>query len=85
MSVVTLHEVEEAVRRIEPDTLREMVFQVAHGHTTVCELTSRIGDCAHIDSNEIRDRVDALTVAQLAAILAPSAWMSIDLHRRVSD
>jgi hypothetical protein len=50
----------------------------------VCELTSKVGDCAHINADETRDRVDALTDAQLAALLAPMAWMSIDLHTRLS-
>lgn len=83
MNVTTLHETEEALRGMDPDTLREMVFQAAHSHITICELTSRVGGCAHIEPDETRDRVDGLTVAQLAAILAPTAWMSIDLHQRI--
>lgn len=83
MTVTTLHEVEESLRQMDPDTLREMVFQAAHSHITLCELTSRIGDCAHIQPEETRDRVDGLTVAQLASILAPTVWISIDLHQRI--
>jgi hypothetical protein len=60
-----------------------MVYQAARSHITVCELTSKVGDCAHIASDETRGRVDGLSVAQLAAILAPTAWMSIDLHHRL--
>ncbi|MGD2060384.1 MAG: hypothetical protein PVF87_05945, partial [Acidimicrobiia bacterium] len=62
---------------------REMVYQAAHSHITICELTSRVGDCAHIPPDETRDRVDRLTPAELASILAPTAWMSIDLHQRI--
>jgi hypothetical protein len=83
MTVTTLHEVEESLRQMDPETLREMVFQSAHSHITLCELTSQLGDCAHIAPEETRDRVDGLTVAQLAAILAPTVWISIDLHQRI--
>lgn len=83
--VTTLHEVEESLRKVDPDTLREMAYQAAHSHINVCELTSRVGDCAHIGADEMRDRVDGLTVGQLAALLAPAAWMSIDLHQRLHD
>lgn len=83
MEVTTLHEIEESLRALDPDTLREMVYQAARSHITVCGLTSKVGGCAHIESDETRDRVDALSVPQLAAILAPTAWMSIDLHRRL--
>jgi hypothetical protein len=83
MMVTTLHQVEDTLRQIDPDTLREMVCKLAQSHTTVCELTSQIGGCAHIGSEEIRDRVDRLSVAELAARLAPTAWLSVDLHRRI--
>lgn len=83
MTVTTLHEVEESLRHVDHETLREMAYQAARSHITVCELTSQIGDCAHISADETRDRVDALTDAQLAALLAPTAWMSIDLHSRL--
>jgi hypothetical protein len=84
MTVTTLHEVEENLRQIDPDTLREMVSQTARSHITVCELTSQIGGCAHISSEETRERVDGLSVAELAGILAPTAWLSLDLHRRLA-
>jgi hypothetical protein len=83
MQVTTLPEVEEKLQEFDPDTLREMAYQVAHSHVTVCELTSKIGGCAHISAEQTRNRVDSLSVAEIAAILAPSAWMSIDLHRRI--
>jgi len=83
MSVTTLHEVEETLRQVDPETLREMVYQLAHSHIEVCGLTSRIGGCAHVDPDETRDRVGRLSVAQLAELLAPSAWLAIDLHRRI--
>lgn len=85
MTFTTLHQVEESLRDLDPETLHEMAYQAAHSHITICELTSKIGDCAHISSDEVRDRVDALTVNQLAALLAPTAWMSVDLHRRLGD
>jgi hypothetical protein len=85
MNVTTLHEVEESLRSIDHETLREMAYQVARSHIDVCELTSTIGDCAHIEDDEIRDRVDASTVAELASLLAPTAWTSIELHRRLAD
>jgi hypothetical protein len=81
--MTTLHEIEESLRQLDPDTLREMVFQTAHSHSTVCELTSQIGGCSHIGQEETRDRVGGLSVAALAAILAPVAWVSIHLHDRV--
>jgi hypothetical protein len=83
LNVTTLPEVEESVRALDPDTLREMVYQTACSHISVCQLTSQIGGCAHLSLDETRDRVDALSVAELASVLAPTAWMSIDLHRRL--
>jgi hypothetical protein len=83
MTVTTLHEVEESLRHVDHETLREMAYQTARSHISVCELTSQVGDCAHISADETRDRVDALTNEQLAALLAPMAWMSIDLHGRI--
>lgn len=84
MNVTTLHEVEESLREIDPETLREMAYQVARSHIDVCELTSKIGDCAHIGDDDIRDRVDSSTLAELADLLAPTAWISIELYRRLS-
>lgn len=85
MTVTTLHEVEESLRALDPGTLREMVYQTARSHIDVCQLTSQVGGCAHVSAEETRDRVDALSVAEMAGILAPTAWMSIDLHRRLGD
>ena len=85
MTVTTLHEVEESLRALGSDTLREMVYQTARSHINVCQLTSQVGGCAHIDAEETRDRVEALSVAEMAGILAPTAWMSIDLYRRLGD
>lgn len=80
MQITTLHEVEEALRDVDPLTLREMAYQIAHSHATVCGLTSSEGECAHVPDQETRDRVDGLTGHELAAMLAPSAWVSIELH-----
>lgn len=84
MNVTTLHELEESLHEIDPGTLREMAYQVARSHIEVCELTSKIGDCAHIGEDDVRDRVDSSTVAELAELLAPTAWMSIELHHRLT-
>ncbi|MFP3881763.1 MAG: hypothetical protein ACLFWH_05540 [Actinomycetota bacterium] len=83
MTVTTLHEVEESLRALDPDTLREMVYQTARSHINVCQLTSQVGGCAHISDDETRDRVEAMSVGELAAVLAPTAWISIDLHQRL--
>lgn len=85
MTVTTLHEVEESLRALDPETLQEMAYQAARSHINVCQLTSQLGGCAHISADQIRDRVAALSVAELVAALAPSAWMSIDLHRQLGD
>lgn len=85
MKFTTLHEVEESLRGLDPATLQEMAYQAAHSHIAICELTSQVGDCAHIGVDDIRDRVGALTVNQLAGLLAPTTWMSVDLHRRLGD
>jgi hypothetical protein len=85
MAVTTLHEVEETLQELDPDTLREMVYQTARSHINVCQLTSQLGGCAHVGAEETRDRVGGLSVAELAGLLAPTAWMSIDLHRRLGD
>lgn len=82
--MTTLHEIEESLRHVDPETLREMAYQTAHSHVTVCELTSSIGDCAHIEPDDIRDRIGALTSNQLAAILAPPAWLSVEMHRELA-
>jgi hypothetical protein len=81
--VTTLHEVEEALRNVDPDTLREMAFQAAESHMRFCRLTSKVGGCAHIAPDETRDRVGALEINELASILAPTAWLAVDLHHRV--
>lgn len=83
MQVTTLNEIEEGLRQIDVDPLREMVYQMAHSHVAVCQLTSTVGDCSHISPDEIRDRVAGLAVDRLAEALAPTAWIAIDLHRRV--
>lgn len=83
MTIATLREIEESLLGMDVETLREMAYRTAHSHITVCELTSKIGDCAHISAEETRDRVEGLTVTQLAAILAPTAWMSIEVHRGI--
>ncbi len=83
MQATTLHEVEETLRSLPLDTLQEMAYQEAHSHTRLCELTSRVGDCAHISPDETRDRVGALDARQLASLLAPTAWLSVDLHHRL--
>ncbi|HSJ83147.1 MAG TPA: hypothetical protein VLA91_04950 [Acidimicrobiia bacterium] len=85
MTVTSLHEVEESLQALDPDMLREMVHRAARSHIAVCELTSQIGGCAHVGADETRDRVDAMSVAELVAVLAPTAWMSIDLHRRLGN
>lgn len=83
MTVTTLREIEDSLRQLDPDTLREMVYRIADNHITVCDLTSRVGGCAHVGHEETRDRIEGLSVERLAAILAPTAWMSVDLHRRL--
>jgi hypothetical protein len=81
--VTTLRETEESLRGVDPDSLREMVHQAARSHIAVCQLTSQIGGCAHISPDETRDRVDALSVGELADLLAPAAWIAVELHRRL--
>jgi hypothetical protein len=81
--VTTLHETEESLRGVDPDSLREMVYQAARSHIGVCQLTSQTGGCAHISPDETRGRVDALSVAEMADILAPTAWIAVELHRRL--
>jgi hypothetical protein len=84
MNVNTLHAVEQSLLETDPEDLREMAYQVARSHIDVCELTSKIGDCAHIGDDQIRDRVDSSSLAELAGLLAPTAWMSIELHGRLA-
>lgn len=81
--VTTLHETEESLRALDPDTLREMVYQAARSHIALCQLTSQMGECAHINADDTRDRVDALSVAEMADIIGPTAWISIELHKRL--
>ena len=83
MHVVTLHEVEEALRTSDPSTLREMAHQFARSHIEACALTSREGDCAHIAEQATQDRIDSLDVDRLAAMLAPSAWTALWLEERL--
>lgn len=83
MQVTTLTEIETALDGIDPDTLRDMAYQLALSYVSVCEVTSRIGDCAHTSHEEIRDRIESLDKARLMALLAPSAWLAIDLHHRL--
>jgi hypothetical protein len=85
MAVTTLHEVEASLRAFDAETLREMVYQTARSHIHVCQLTSQVGGCAHISEDETRDRIDGMSVGELAAVLAPIAWISIDLHRRLGN
>lgn len=77
--VTTLQETEELLRGIDPDSLREMVYEVAHSHSSVCQLTSQVGGSAHIGADETRDRINALTVSEMAGILAPTVWISLRL------
>jgi hypothetical protein len=83
MQVSTLQQVEERLREVDPDILREMAFQTARSHARICGFTSQIGDCAHVESDETKDRIGQLTVAELATLLAPTTWVSIDLHNRI--
>lgn len=85
MNVTTLHEVEESLRKLDAESLREMAYQTARGHVKFCELTSQLGGCSHVQADEVRDRVDGLTVGQLAGMLAPAVWTSVDLHTRISE
>lgn len=79
MHVTTLHEVEEALRSLDPEDLHEMGYRMALSHKALCGVTSQIGGCGHIEDGDIRDRVDALDTVHLAELLAPMAWVSIDL------
>ena len=83
MRVVTLHEVEEALRKSDPGTLREMAHQLAHSHVAMCGLTSREGDCSHISESATQDRIDGLEVDRLVSLLAPSAWTALWLEERL--
>lgn len=85
MQTTTLHQVEERLRGVESDTLREMAFQAARSHAMICGFTSQIGDCAHVAADETRDRIGKLTVPELVTLLAPTAWISIDLHDRIGS
>lgn len=85
MQVTTLPEVEQSLRSLDPDTLRYMASQLAHNHARFCALTSSEGDCSHVPDIETQDRIDQMDAAQLASLLAPTAWVSMDLHRRIGD
>jgi hypothetical protein len=78
MQASTLHEIEEVLGTFDRDTLREMANQLAKSHVTVCGLTSQEGDCSHISGEETQDRIDKLSPTQLAALLAPTAWVSTE-------
>ncbi len=83
MNIVTLHELEEALRDCDPATLREMTHQLARSHVALCGLTSRESDCSHITEEETEDRIGTLEVEKLATLLAPSAWTALWLQGRV--
>lgn len=83
MQVTTMAEIEDALEGIDPDTLREMAYRLALSHVALCETTSRIGDCAHTDEAAIRDRIESLERSKLISLLAPHAWLSVDIHHRL--
>jgi hypothetical protein len=83
MIATTLPEIEESLRVLDTETLREMMTGLARSHREVCELTSRIGGCAHTDPGELRDRIDRLSVDELVERIAPMIWPALDLHRRI--
>jgi hypothetical protein len=60
-----------------------MAHQLARSHVALCGLTSREEDCAHIPEEATQDRIDALEVDRLAALLAPSAWTALWLEERL--
>lgn len=80
MRVTTLHEVEEALGGIDPETLQEMAYRISMSHLHVCNLTSKIGGCAHTDEDTIRDRVDGLNHEELVALVAPTIWASAHIQ-----
>jgi hypothetical protein len=80
MQKTTFREVQEALRTIDPDILREIARQLAESHVTVCGLTSQEGDCSHITGGETRARIDKLSLTQLADLVAPTVWISTELH-----
>lgn len=83
MQVTTMTEIEEALGGVDPDTLREMAYRMALSHVALCETTSQIGDCAHTDPEMIRDRIEGLERAKLISLLAPHAWLAVDIHHRL--
>lgn len=83
MQRTTLHQVREVLGTIDPDALREMARELALSHVTVCGFTSQEGDCSHITGGEIRARIDKLSLAELASLLAPSVWISIEYHAQL--
>jgi hypothetical protein len=85
VNVTTLHQVEESLRKLDVESLREMAYQTARGHVKFCELTSQLGGCPHVQADEVRKRVDGLTVGQLAGMLAPAVWTSMDLQMRIVE
>ena len=82
MHVTTLHEVEETLSAMDPETVSDMAYQLAKNHAAICHLTSQVVDCAHVPDEEIRDRVNGMTPAEMVHLVAPMAWVSIDLHTR---
>jgi len=85
MQPTTLHEIREALGTIDRDILREMGRQLALSHVTVCGFTSQQGDCSHITGGETRARIDKLSLAELADLLAPSVWISIEYHAQLRE
>lgn len=49
MHVTTLHEVEEALRSLDPEDLHEMGYRMALSHKALCGVASQIGGCGHIE------------------------------------
>jgi hypothetical protein len=85
MMAITSDEVTEYLGGLDPEILREMVYQTAQSHVRVCELTSVVGGCAHTDAETIRERVEDLSPKAMTAILVPITWMAVDLHRRIGN
>jgi hypothetical protein len=83
MQVTTMAEIENALGEMDPDTLREMAYRLALSHVGLCESTSRIGDCAHTTDEAIRDRIEGLERSKLISLLAPHAWLAVDIHHRL--
>ncbi len=85
MTVTRIEEIDERLRGADPEVLREMVFWTAHSHIAVCELTSREGECSHVEASVTRERLDSLSVPEMTSILAPVAWLAIDVDRMTDE